>query len=319
MRSCPDPVLLMAILIVTGCASAGGVSQPGQPCSRDLAAEERAVRSMSASYATVRDVETEVAEFTEDVWFFSTLTPQPTVGRAARRQTIERRRAPAPSEHTRRETTGVHVSACGDVAVEHGRYVTVWDGPAGPDSVAGYYLQMYRKDGDQWKIAAASVHRRMGTAPSPSDAQSAAVAVGPDTTRSREGRFIAPAAGTALKFCNSPGLSVNLTLDSVAVRSTTFAMGTATIAVGGSNAGAHPADDEAVYFLRGEGRAFVGSDTAEVRPGLTMYVPRGVPHGFISTGSTPLEFLWTVAPGRLATGFRSRGIAPGTACQPPQR
>jgi hypothetical protein len=94
------------------------------------------------------------------VWFFSTLTPQPTLDRAARRQTIERRRAPAPGEHTRRETTGVIMSACGDLAVEHGRYVTVWSGPTGPDSVAGYYLQAYRKVEGQWKVAAASVHRR---------------------------------------------------------------------------------------------------------------------------------------------------------------
>jgi ketosteroid isomerase-like protein len=151
------PVLLTVMLTATGCAS---VARGGRACSADLAAEERAVRALSASYAAVRDVETEVAEFTEDVWFFSTLTPQPTVGRAARRQTIERRRAPAPGEHTRRETTGVLMSACGDLAVEHGRYVTVWNGPTGPDSVAGYYLQAYRKVDGQWKIAAASVHRR---------------------------------------------------------------------------------------------------------------------------------------------------------------
>ena len=157
MRPRAAPVLLTVMLTATGCAS---VARGVRACSADLAAEERAVRALSAGYAAVRDVETEVAEFTEDVWFFSTLTPQPTVGRAARRQTIERRRAPAPGEHTRRETTGVLMSACGDLAVEHGRYVTVWNGPTGPDSVAGYYLQAYRKVDGQWKIAAASVHRR---------------------------------------------------------------------------------------------------------------------------------------------------------------
>jgi len=157
MRPRAAPVLLTIMLSATGCAS---VTRVDRACAADFAAEERAIRAMSASYAAVRDVETEVAEFTEDVWFFSTLTPQPTVGQAARRQTIERRRAPAPGEHTRRETTGVLMSACGDLAVEHGRFVTMWNGPIGPDSVAGYYLQAYRKVDGQWKIAAASVHRR---------------------------------------------------------------------------------------------------------------------------------------------------------------
>jgi ketosteroid isomerase-like protein len=157
MRPRAAPVLLTVMLTTMGCSS---VAREGRACSADLAAEERAVRAMSASYATVRDVETEVAEFTEDVWFFSTLTPQPTLDRAARRQTIERRRAPAAGEHTRRETSGVLMGGCGDLAVEHGRYVTVWNGPTGPDSVAGYYLQAYRKVDGQWKVAAASVHRR---------------------------------------------------------------------------------------------------------------------------------------------------------------
>jgi ketosteroid isomerase-like protein len=151
---------LAPLTVVLSAASCASVPRGGRACSADLAAEERAVRAISASYATVRDVETEIAEFTDDVWFFSTLTPQPTVGRAARRATIEKRRAPAPGEHTRRETSGVILSACGDLAVEHGRYATTWDGPTGPDSVAGYYLQAYRKVGGQWKIAAASVHRR---------------------------------------------------------------------------------------------------------------------------------------------------------------
>ena len=128
MRQVPTQILVAAAVAATGCAS---LPRGGHTCSADIAAEERAVRAVSAGYATVRDVETEVAEFTDDVWFFSTLTPQPTVGRAARRATIERRRAPAPGEHTRRETSGVIVSACGDLAIEHGRYVTTWSGPSG--------------------------------------------------------------------------------------------------------------------------------------------------------------------------------------------
>lgn len=158
--------------------------------------------------------------------------------------------------------------------------------------------------------------QRTTPGPSPVAAAAPAASASPAAVAPHGGRFVAPGGGTALVFCRSPGLSVNLKLDSAAVGVTTLAMGTAAVAAGGSNVGTHPADDEAVYFLRGEGRAFVGSDTTEVRPGLVMFVPRGVRHGFISTGSTPLEFLWTIAPGQLAAGFRARGVAPGTPCPP---
>lgn len=151
-------VCLAAVLLASG--GCGTVPQVSRVCNVDRAAEERAIRELSASYPEVRDVESEVAQYTEDVWFFSTLTPAPTVGRAARRQSIVARRAPAPGEHTRRETTGVIVSDCGDLAVEHGRFVTTWAGATGPESAAGFYLLTYRKVNGEWKIAAASVHSR---------------------------------------------------------------------------------------------------------------------------------------------------------------
>lgn len=151
-------VSLVALLLITGgCASLPPASRA---CNVDRAAEERAIRELSARYPEIRDAETEVAQYTDDVWFFSTLTPEPTIGRAARRKSIEARRAPAPGEHTLRETTGVIVSECGDLAVEHGRFVTTWDGPSGQESVAGFYLLSYRKLNGEWKIAAASVHSR---------------------------------------------------------------------------------------------------------------------------------------------------------------
>ena len=156
MRRLPAPLLLVVALGATGCAS---LPRRGPACSADLAAEERAVRAMSASYATVRDVETEMAEFTDDVWFYSPLRPQPTVGRAARRAVIAGRRAAAPGDRTIRETSGVIMGACGDLAVEHGRFVTRWTTPTGPDSTVGYYLMAYRKVNGAWRIAAASVHR----------------------------------------------------------------------------------------------------------------------------------------------------------------
>lgn len=297
--------LVVAVVVSGACA---GLPRSSQACDVDRSAEEHAIRMLSARYGEVRDVETEVGEFTDDVWFFSPLTPTPTVGRVARRRIIERRRAPYADEHTRRATTGVVVSQCGDLAVEHGRFVTSWTGPAGPDSVVGYYLMSFRKVAGEWKVAAASVHR----APS---ALSAEPARAPD--HAERGLFIEPSGGTTLLFCSAPSLSVTLKVDSASTGGTRIAMGTAAIAVGGSNAGTHRDVDEVNYFLEGQGRAFIGSDTTDIRPGLVMYVPQGVRHGFANTGNSPLRFVWSIAPQGLASGFRSRGVAPGTVCPPP--
>lgn len=132
----------------------------------------------------------------------------------------------------------------------------------------------------------------------------------------QRGLFVQPSGGTALIFCSSPGLFVTLKVDSVSSVATRMAMGTAEIAVGGSNAGTHRDVDEVNYFLEGQGRAFIGADTVDVIPGLSMYVPQGVHHGFVNTGIIPLRFVWSIAPQGLAGSFRSRGVAPGTPCAP---
>lgn len=134
--------------------------------------------------------------------------------------------------------------------------------------------------------------------------------------RGQRGLIVPPSGGTALIFCSSPGLSVILKVDSVSSGGTRMAVGTAAIAVGASNAGTHRDVDEVLYFLEGRGRAFVGADTTDVVPGLTMYVPQGVRHGFVNTGTSPLRFLWSISPQGLASSFRSHGVAPGTGCPP---
>lgn len=291
--------------VIAGCLmSTACLSVRARPpvCDLDVPAVEREVREVSARYATVRDIEPEVAQYTDDVWFFSTLTPVPTVGSDARRESIARRRAPVPGEFTRRETSGVMIGQCGELAVEHGRFVTAWPIAGGMDSVAGFYLLAYRKIAGEWKVAAASVHRRTPAEP----------AHVPD--REERGTFVHPSQGTHLIFCSAPGLSVTLKVDSTATGATRMAMGTAEIAVGAENAGTHRDVDEVNYFLGGRGRAFIGADTVNVEPGLVMYVPQGVRHGFLNTGSDPLRFAWTIVPQGLANSFRARGVAPGTPC-----
>jgi uncharacterized RmlC-like cupin family protein len=131
------------------------------------------------------------------------------------------------------------------------------------------------------------------------------------------GSVILADAGTPLVFCGSPGLSVNIKIDSASTGATRFAAGTAELAPGAVNAAAHANNDEAIYFLTAGGRAFVGTDTTEIQPGLMLYVPQGVHHGFVSASDRPVRFVWMIAPQALARGFRMRGVPPGSPCPTP--
>jgi mannose-6-phosphate isomerase-like protein (cupin superfamily) len=136
----------------------------------------------------------------------------------------------------------------------------------------------------------------------------------PTTRAAANGSVIPAHAGTQLVFCRSPGLSVNIKIDSASTGATRFAVGMAELAAGGLNAAAHANNDEAIYFLTAGGRAFVGTDTTEIHPGLMLYIPQGVHHGFVSPVDRPVRFVWMIAPQELAQGFRVRGVAPGSPC-----
>lgn len=137
---------------------------------------------------------------------------------------------------------------------------------------------------------------------------------GAATVSSASGAVIPLHAGTPLLFCRAPGLSVNIKIDSTSTGATRFAAGTGEVAAGGENAGAHSTNDEAIYFLSAGGRAFVGSDSTDIQPGVMLYVPQGVGHGFASPPDGPVRFVWMIAPQALARAFRSSGVPPGTAC-----
>lgn len=123
------------------------------------------------------------------------------------------------------------------------------------------------------------------------------------------GKFIQPAEGESLVICTAPELAVTIKVDSATLNAKPFTMGTATLVVGGSNFGTHDFD-EITYFIGGRGRGVIEADTADLEPGTTMWVPKGVRHGFINTGGTPLQFVWVVSPRGLEESFRARGGSP---------
>jgi mannose-6-phosphate isomerase-like protein (cupin superfamily) len=157
----------------------------------------------------------------------------------------------------------------------------------------------------------------LGCASASSTRQASVPATPGETTRARSGRILPPASGTALAFCASPGLNVDLRLDSLVAADSPLAMGTAEIDAGKSNAGTHNDTDEITYFLSAGGRAFVAGDTVPIESGLMLWVPRGVPHGFISAPDRAIRFVWVTYPQGLAQRFRRGGVARGRGCPPP--
>lgn len=126
------------------------------------------------------------------------------------------------------------------------------------------------------------------------------------------GYVLEPDAGEPLIFCDTPDLRVNIKVSPVTTGDAPLAVGTAELT--GSNSGTHRNEDEVVYFLSGSGSAFVGDTTVRIRPGVTMYVPRGVRHGFTSEGAEPVRFLWAIAPTGLEEHFRDGGRPPSVGC-----
>jgi quercetin dioxygenase-like cupin family protein len=59
----------------------------------------------------------------------------------------------------------------------------------------------------------------------------------------------------------------------------------------------HPAADEVIYVVSGEGRQTVGEDEFEIRAGDAVWIPRDVVHSTYNTGWQPLRLIVTYTPG----------------------
>ena len=75
------------------------------------------------------------------------------------------------------------------------------------------------------------------------------------------------------------------------------AMGVEDFAVGGSTPDhAHAHSDEIFFVLSGTGRAVVGDTTTDIGPGDAIWIPRGVRHQILQTGTAVLRTTWTFVP-----------------------
>ena len=169
-------------------------------------------------------------------------------------------------------------------------------------TAAGKYVNTWVKRDGRWQVVASGFSTMSASA----------------STDRRLGYFLAPAEGESLIFCKAANLQVNIKASPATTGGAPFAVGTAELTEG-SNFGVHKDEDEVNYFVSGTGIATIGEKRFPVEPGVTMYVPRGVHHGFTNTGTAPLRFVWTIAPPGLEQRFRTGGHQPGFDCTQEQK
>ncbi len=58
----------------------------------------------------------------------------------------------------------------------------------------------------------------------------------------------------------------------------------------------HPAEEEVIYIVSGHGELVTPEGTAELEPGVTVYIPAGLHHATISRGPEPLELVSVFSP-----------------------
>ena len=116
-----------------------------------------------------------------------------------------------------------------------------------------------------------------------------------DVETSAAGMVVQPEEGQVLDLCNIPEISVNIKINP-GPGGPQFSMGTAELTAQSESFDTHVAFDEVIFLHQGQGLVTIGEETFPARPGTTMYVPRGVYHGFINTGETPWVFVWISSP-----------------------
>ncbi len=70
----------------------------------------------------------------------------------------------------------------------------------------------------------------------------------------------------------------------------------------------HTREAEVFYMLEGTMTYRAGDETYALTPGTFIYLPRGIPHAFRITGSSPAKFLGLTAPAGLMDLYDEVGI-----------
>ncbi len=89
---------------------------------------------------------------------------------------------------------------------------------------------------------------------------------------------------------------------------TPFAMGTQTVDPGCFvREHVHPANDEVIFVLEGEGTALIEGQEHPMAKGSCFFLGKGRPHRFLASEKAPMTFMWLILPGGLETFFARIG------------
>jgi mannose-6-phosphate isomerase-like protein (cupin superfamily) len=69
----------------------------------------------------------------------------------------------------------------------------------------------------------------------------------------------------------------------------------------------HPANEEVIYVLSGNGRAVLDGESVAMRPDCAIYLGKSRRHMFINEGTEDLRLLWLLLPNGLENFFRAVG------------
>lgn len=143
-----NAALCATILVaLTACAQAA-------PPQVDAAAEEQAIRALSAQWLTLdkaKDYAAMAALFADDGVLYREAM-EPAVGTGAIQAAMAEEDARSPDETVEWTTDRVEVASAGDVAVEHGSWTSTTAGPASGASDRGKFLTTWRKVNGTWKV-----------------------------------------------------------------------------------------------------------------------------------------------------------------------
>ncbi len=65
----------------------------------------------------------------------------------------------------------------------------------------------------------------------------------------------------------------------------------------------HPEMDEIIYVLSGEMTQWLVQDSRVLKPGDSIFIPRGIVHGCVNRGAGDCEFLAILTPSKIAGPF----------------
>lgn len=136
-------------------ALAACASPPPPPPAPDLAAAEQAIRAMDATWiaaAAARDAAAEAAVFAEDGIAYRDMA-DPLAGPAAYQAYSTKYYADNPKSVSTWTTRSIQVAASGDIAVQTGTFTETGAGPKGDKQNRGNFVTVWKKVGDQWKVA----------------------------------------------------------------------------------------------------------------------------------------------------------------------